>query len=100
MADLGKGAGNLPDGFGFLRAPDYNYLPGPDDIYISPSQIRDSTFERVTRSRVRFDPERYERYLQFEGGTRHYEDPEVGRDKILFDNLTPLSQRKSFRGSQ
>ena len=44
----------LPDGFGFLRAPDYNYLPGPDDIYVSPSQIRNSTCTRATRCRVKY----------------------------------------------
>lgn len=82
----------LPDGFGFLRAPDYNYLPGPDDIYISPSQIRRfnlRTGDTVSgQIRPPKDNERYFAMLKVE--MVNYEDPEVARDKILFDNLTPL----------
>jgi transcription termination factor Rho len=82
----------LPDGFGFLRAPDYNYLPGPDDIYISPSQIRRfnlRTGDTVSgQIRPPKDTERYFAMLKVE--MVNYEDPEVARDKILFDNLTPL----------
>jgi transcription termination factor Rho len=82
----------LPDGFGFLRAPDYNYLPGPDDIYISPSQIRRfnlRTGDTVSgQIRPPKDTERYFAMLKVE--MVNYEDPEVVRDKILFDNLTPL----------
>ena len=82
----------LPDGFGFLRAPDYNYLPGPDDIYISPSQIRRfnlRTGDTVSgQIRPPKDSERYFAMLKVE--LVNYEDPEVARDKILFDNLTPL----------
>ncbi len=82
----------LPDGFGFLRAPDYNYLPGPDDIYISPSQIRRfnlRTGDTVSgQIRPPKDTERYFAMLKVE--LVNYEDPELGRDKILFDNLTPL----------
>jgi transcription termination factor Rho len=82
----------LPDGFGFLRAPDYNYLPGPDDIYISPSQIRRfnlRTGDTVSgQIRPPKDSERYFAMLKVE--MVNYEDPEVARDKILFDNLTPL----------
>ncbi|OGQ01517.1 MAG: transcription termination factor Rho [Deltaproteobacteria bacterium RBG_19FT_COMBO_46_12] len=82
----------LPDGFGFLRAPDYNYLPGPDDIYISPSQIRRfnlRTGDTVSgQIRPPKDTERYFAMLKVE--LVNYEDPEVARDKILFDNLTPL----------
>ena len=82
----------LPDGFGFLRAPDYNYLPGPDDIYISPSQIRRfnlRTGDTVSgQIRPPKDTERYFAMLKVE--LVNYEYPEVARDKILFDNLTPL----------
>ncbi|MFQ5457558.1 MAG: transcription termination factor Rho [Myxococcota bacterium] len=82
----------LPDGFGFLRAPDYNYLPGPDDIYVSPSQIRRfnlRTGDTVAgQIRPPKEAERYFALLKVEG--LNYEDPEASRDKILFDNLTPL----------
>ena len=82
----------LPDGFGFLRAPDYNYLPGPDDIYVSPSQIRrfnlrtgDTVSGQIRQPK---ESERYFALLKVEAV--NYEDPEVAREKILFDNLTPL----------
>ena len=82
----------LPDGFGFLRAPDYNYLPGPDDIYVSPSQIRRfnlHTGDTVSgQIRPPKEGERYFALLKVE--LVNYESPEVARDKILFDNLTPL----------
>jgi transcription termination factor Rho len=82
----------LPDGFGFLRAPDYSYLPGPDDIYVSPSQIRRfnlRTGDTVSgQIRPPKDSERYFALLKVEAV--NYEDPEKARDKILFDNLTPL----------
>src|SRR2546423_2767495 len=82
----------LPDGFGFLRAPDYNYLPGPDDIYVSPSQIRRFNLRTgdVISGQIRppKEGERYFALLKVE--TINYEDPEKARDKILFDNLTPL----------
>src|SRR5512139_564568 len=82
----------LPDGFGFLRAPDYNYLPGPDDIYVSPSQIRRfnlRTGDTVSgQIRPPKESERYFALLKVENV--NYENPEVARDKILFDNLTPL----------
>ncbi len=82
----------LPDGFGFLRAPDANYLPGPDDIYISPSQIRRfnlRTGDTVTgQIRPPKDSERYFALLKVE--QVNHEDPEIAREKILFDNLTPL----------
>jgi transcription termination factor Rho len=78
----------LPDGFGFLRAPDYNYLPGPDDIYVSPSQIRRFNLRTgdVTAGQIRppKDNERYFALLKVEA--INYEDPEIARDKILFDN--------------
>ena len=88
----------LPDGFGFLRAPDYNYLPGPDDIYVSPSQIRrfmlrtGDTVEGQIRPPK--DSERYFALLKVE--KVNFEDPEVAREKILFDNLTPLYPDKKF----
>jgi len=82
----------LPDGFGFLRAPDYNYLPGPDDIYVSPSQIRRFSLRTgdtvAGQIRPPKDSERYFALLKVEGV--NYEDPEVAKEKILFDNLTPL----------
>ena len=82
----------LPDGFGFLRSPNCNYLPGPDDIYVSPSQIRRfnlKTGDTVTgQIRQPKESERYFALLKVEGV--NYEDPEVAREKIFFDNLTPL----------
>ena len=82
----------LPDGFGFLRAPDSNYLPGPDDIYIAPSQIRRFSLRTgdIVSGHIRppKESERYFALLKVEKG--NYEDPEAARDKILFDNLTPL----------
>jgi len=82
----------LPDGFGFLRAPDYNYLPGPDDIYISPSQIRRFNLRTgdVVSGQIRppKEGERYFALLKVEA--INYEEPEKAREKILFDNLTPL----------
>ncbi len=82
----------LPDGFGFLRAPEYNYLPGPDDIYVSPSQIRkfDLRTGDTVSGQVRppKDGERYFALIKVEAV--NFEDPEVGRNKIFFDNLTPL----------
>jgi len=88
----------LPDGFGFLRAPDYNYLPGPDDIYVSPSQIRRfglRTGDTVSgQVRPPKENERYFALLKVE--TINFETPEAARDKILFDNLTPLYPDKKF----
>ncbi len=82
----------LPDGFGFLRAPDYNYLPGPDDIYVSPSQIRRFNLRTgdIISGHIRppKEGERYFALLKVE--SINYEDPERAREKILFDNLTPL----------
>ncbi|MDY0162311.1 transcription termination factor Rho [Desulfobotulus sp.] len=82
----------LPDGFGFLRSTDCNYLPGPDDIYVSPSQIRrfnlrtgDTVSGQIRQPK---ESERYFALLKVEA--INYEDPEVAREKILFDNLTPL----------
>ena len=82
----------LPDGFGFLRSPDYNYLPGPDDIYVSPSQIRRFNLRTgdTVAGQVRppKDNERYFALLKVE--KINYEPPEVAKEKILFDNLTPI----------
>ena len=82
----------LPDGFGFLRSPESNYLPGPDDIYVSPSQIRrfglrtGDTVEGQIRS-----PKEGERYFALlKVNTINFEDPEKARHKVNFDNLTPL----------
>jgi len=89
----------LPDGFGFLRSTDYNYLPGPDDIYVSPSQIRRfnlRTGDTVSgQIRPPKDNERYFALLKVE--SVNYEDPDVARDKILFDNLTPLYPMEKIR---
>ena len=82
----------LPDGFGFLRSPDSNYLAGPDDIYVSPSQIRrfglrtGDTVEGQIRS-----PKEGERYFALlKVNTINFEDPDKARHKVNFDNLTPL----------
>ncbi len=82
----------LPDGFGFLRAPDANYLPGPDDIYISPSQIRRFNLRKgdTVTGQIR-PPKESERYFALLKVEKvNHEDPEISRDKILFDNLIPL----------
>lgn len=89
----------LPDGFGFLRAPDYNYLPGPDDIYISPSQIRRFNLRTgdIVSGQIR-PPKEGERYFALLKVERvNFEDPEAARDKILFDNLTPLYPMERIR---
>ena len=82
----------LPDGFGFLRAPDYNYLPGPDDIYVSPSQIRKfdlQTGDTVSgQIRPPKEGERYFALIKVEAV--NFEAPDQARDKIFFENLTPL----------
>ncbi|TWI77433.1 transcription termination factor Rho [Desulfobotulus alkaliphilus] len=88
----------LPDGFGFLRSTDCNYLPGPDDIYVSPSQIRrfnlrtgDTVSGQIRQPK---ESERYFALLKVEA--INYEDPEIAREKILFDNLTPLYPDKKI----
>ena len=82
----------LPDGFGFLRSPDFNYLPGPDDIYVSPSQIRRFNLRTGDTISGQIRPpkegERYFALLKVEAV--NYEEPDLAREKILFDNLTPL----------
>jgi transcription termination factor Rho len=82
----------LPDGFGFLRAPDANYLPGPDDIYVSPSQIRRFNLRTgdTVSGQIR-PPKEGERYFALlKVSEVNFEDPAVAREKTLFDNLTPL----------
>lgn len=89
----------LPDGYGFLRSPDYNYLPGPDDIYVSPSQMRKfglRTGDFVTGTvRVPKEGERYFALIKVD--SLNYEAPEASKDKILFDNLTPLYPNKQLK---
>jgi transcription termination factor Rho len=82
----------LPEGFGFLRSTDSNYLPGPDDIYVSPSQIKrfglrtgDTTSGQIRPPK---DNEKYFALLKIE--KINFDDPEVAKDKIIFDNLTPI----------
>jgi transcription termination factor Rho len=88
----------LPDGFGFLRAPDYNYLPGPDDIYVSPSQIRKfdlQTGDTVSgQIRPPKEGERYFALIKVEAV--NFESPEQARDKLFFENLTPLYPQDRF----
>ena len=89
----------LPDGFGFLRSPDSNYLPGPDDMYVSPSQIRRFTLRTGDTVSGQIRPpkegERYFALLKVEH--INYDDPEVAADKILFDNMTPLYPTERIR---
>ncbi|RKX32478.1 MAG: transcription termination factor Rho, partial [Candidatus Zixiibacteriota bacterium] len=88
----------LNEGYGFLRSADYNYLPGPDDIYVSPSQIKrfDLRTGDTISGQVRppKDNERYFALLKIEA--INYEDPEISKNKILFDNLTPLYPNEPF----
>ena len=82
----------LPDGFGFLRAPDYNYLPGPDDIYVSPSQIRKFDLQTgdTVSGQIR-SPKEGERYFALiKVEAVNFEAPEQAREKLFFENLTPL----------
>src|SRR3989338_3885765 len=89
----------LPDGFGFLRSPDYNYLPGPDDIYISPSQIRKFSLRTGDTVSGQIRPpkegERYFALLKVEAV--NLENPDEAKVKILFDNLTPIYARERFK---
>ena len=89
----------LPDGFGFLRAPDYNYLPGPDDIYVSPSQIRkfDLRTGDTISGQIR-PPKEGERYFALiKVEAINFEPPDESRNKIFFDNLTPLYPMERIR---
>jgi transcription termination factor Rho len=89
----------LPDGFGFLRAPEYNYLPGPDDIYVSPSQIRKfglQTGDSISgQVRPPKEGERYFALIKVEAV--NFESPDMSRSKIFFDNLTPLYPNERIR---
>ena len=89
----------LPDGFGFLRAPDYNYLPGPDDIYVSPSQIRkfDLHTGDTVSGQIR-QPKEGERYFALiKVEAVNFEPPDRAREKIFFENLTPLYPQERIR---
>ncbi len=89
----------LPDGFGFLRAPEYNYLPGPDDVYVSPSQIRrfDLRTGDTVSGQIR-PPKEGERYFALiKVDAINFEPPEEARNKIFFDNLTPLYPDKRLK---
>jgi transcription termination factor Rho len=89
----------LPEGYGFLRSPDYNYLPGPDDIYVSPSQIKrfDLRSGDTISGQVRppKESERYFALLKIEAV--NFENPEIAKHKILFDNLTPLYPEEKIK---
>jgi transcription termination factor Rho len=89
----------LPDGFGFLRSPDYNYLPCPDDIYVSPSQIRRFGLRTgsIVAGQIRppKESERYFALLRVEAV--NYEDPEQVTEKVCFDDLTPLHPNERYR---
>ena len=89
----------LPDGYGFLRSPDYNYLPGPDDIYVSPSQIRKfdlKTGDTISgQVRPPHEGEKYFALVKIEAV--NFESPEEARNKILFDNLTPLYPQERLK---
>ena len=89
----------LPDGYGFLRSPDYNYLPGPDDIYVSPSQIRRFGFRTGdTISGTIRTPNEGERYFALlKADSLNYEKIENTKHKLLFDNLTPLYPQERLR---
>src|SRR5450759_2351929 len=89
----------LPDGFGFLRAPEYNYLPGPDDIYVSPSQIRkfDLRTGDTVSGQIR-PPKEGERYFALiKVEAVNFEQPEQARDKLFFENLTPLYPQERLK---
>jgi transcription termination factor Rho len=89
----------LPEGFGFLRAPDYNYLPGPDDIYVSPSQIRkfDLRTGDTVSGQIR-PPKEGERYFALiKVEAVNFEHPDAAKDKIFFDNLTPLYPHEALK---
>ncbi|NTV54631.1 MAG: transcription termination factor Rho, partial [Syntrophaceae bacterium] len=89
----------LPDGFGFLRAVDYNYLPGPDDIYVSPSQIRRFSLRTgdTVSGEVRPPKEGEKYFALLKVDTVNFEGPDQAKDKILFDNLTPLYPNEKLK---
>src|SRR6202008_1831085 len=89
----------LPDGFGFLRAPDYNYLPGPDDIYVSPSQIRKFDLQTGDKVSVQIRPpkdgERYFALIKVEAV--NFEAPVQAREKLFYENLTPMYPQERLK---
>ncbi|MGH8649834.1 MAG: transcription termination factor Rho, partial [Burkholderiales bacterium] len=89
----------LPEGFGFLRSPDYNYLPGPDDIYVSPSQIRrfDLRTGDTISGQVRPPKEGENYFALVKIEAINFESPEEARNKLFFDNLTPLYPQERMR---
>ena len=89
----------LPDGFGFLRAPNYNYLPGPDDIYVSPSQIRKFDLQTgdTVSGQIR-QPKEGERYFALiKVEAVNFEPPDRIRDRVFFENLTPLYPQERIK---
>ncbi len=89
----------LPDGFGFLRSPNTNYLPGPDDIYVSPSQIRRFSLKKgdIVSGQIR-PPKASEKFFALlKVEAVNFENPELARERVLFDNLTPLYPKERIR---
>ena len=89
----------LSEGYGFLRSPDYNYLPGPDDIYVSPSQIKrfDLRTGDTTSGQVRPPKENEKYFALLKIEAVNFENPEISKHKMLFDNLTPLYPQKRIK---
>ena len=89
----------LPDGFGFLRAPDYNYLAGPDDIYVSPSQIRrfDLHTGDTVAGQIRSPKEGERYYALIKVEANNFEPPARGRERVFFESLTPLYPQEHIR---
>jgi transcription termination factor Rho len=89
----------LPDGYGFLRSPDYNYLPGPDDIYISPSQIKRFGLRTgdIVSGQIRPPKENERFFALLKVEAVNYENPEEAKSKIIFDNLTPLYPEEKIK---
>ncbi len=88
----------LPEGFGFLRSPNYNYLPSPDDIYVSPSQIRKFSLRTgdTVSGQIRPPKENEKYFALLKVEAVNFEDPEQARNRVLFDNLTPIYPRERF----
>jgi transcription termination factor Rho len=88
----------LPEGFGFLRSPNYNYLPSPDDIYVSPSQIRKFSLRTgdTVSGQIRPPKENEKYFALLKVEAVNFEDPEIARNRVLFDNLTPIYPKERF----
>ena len=88
----------LPEGFGFLRSPNYNYLPSPDDIYVSPSQIRKFSLRTgdTVSGQIRPPKENEKYFALLKVEAVNFEDPEQARNRVLFDNLTPIYPKERF----